>query len=98
MKTLVSTPGFFYGIIIYMDNEVWVYESPDGGHTVYRRKPGKTNRELFSVDQQTQDKLEGLRQDKLWGEIRRQSQTDAALKDLLNQAEIYYHMKYDEKS
>lgn len=81
-----------------MDNEAWIYESPDGGHTVYRRKSDNTNRELFSVDQQTQDKLEGFRQDKLWGEIRRRSQTDAALKDLLDQAEIYYHMKYDEKS
>lgn len=81
-----------------MDNEAWIYESPDGGHTVYRRRLNKLNRELFSIDDEAQSRLDRVREDKLWTEIRHRSQTDTALKVMLDQVEIYYHMKYDEKS
>lgn len=35
--------GFFIGLNIYMEqqelfNDKWIYESPDGGSTLYRRK------------------------------------------------------------
>ena len=33
------------------DNRVWIYESPDGGKTVYRREFGKTERELVVEDE-----------------------------------------------
>lgn len=29
----------------------FIYESPDGGHTIYRRRIGDKNRELVSEDQ-----------------------------------------------
>lgn len=29
----------------------YIYESPDGGHTVYRRKIGETTKELVSEDE-----------------------------------------------
>ena len=74
----------------------YVYESPDGGHTVYQREIGKTSaRKLVSVDAETQDKLDQLRQDKLWGQIRRQADSDSALKEMLDAAEIYYKLKYE---
>lgn len=72
----------------------YVYESPDGGHTVYRRHVGKQDRELVSVDKETQDKLDNIKEDKLWGNIRRKSAQDPALKEMLDAVQIYYNLKY----
>ena len=33
------------------DDKVWIYESPDGGKTVYRREFGKKERELVIDDE-----------------------------------------------
>jgi len=30
------------------EKEIWIYESPDGGKTVYRRRFGETERELVT--------------------------------------------------
>lgn len=72
----------------------YVFESPDGGHTVYRRHVGKQDRELVSISQEAQDKLESIKEDKFWGELRRKSQTDPAIKEMLDQLRIYYNLKY----
>ena len=77
-----------------MADQRYVYKSPDGGHTIYRRHPGKLDRELVSIDQETQDKLAALKEDKLWGEIRRCAKQDPALKEMLDQLQIYYSLKY----
>jgi hypothetical protein len=77
-----------------MADQRYVYESPDGGHTIYRRHPGKLDRELVSIDQETQDKLAALKEDKLWGDIRRRAQQDPALQQMLDQLRIYYSLKY----
>lgn len=76
----------------------YVFESPDGGHTVYRRHVGKLDRELVSIDQETQDRLAQLKQDKIWGEIRRAADADPVLKEMLEQAQIYYELKHNSKS
>ncbi len=75
----------------------YVYESPDGGHTVYRRHIGKMDRELVSVSQEAQDKIQNLKEDKLWGNIRRASRTDSALKEMLDQVKVYYELKHNDK-
>ena len=36
----------------YSDGE-WIYESPDGGKTLYRRRPGNYYKELYSEQDQT---------------------------------------------
>jgi len=79
-----------------MSDHQYIYESPDGGHTVYRRHPGKLDRELVSIDPETQDKLDGLKHDKLWGNIRRASKSDPALREMLDAVVIYYNLKYAE--
>lgn len=77
-----------------MTDQRYVYESPDGGHTVYRRHPGKLDRELYSVSQEKQEQIDLLKEDKLWGEIRRQAKQDPALQQMLDQMRIYYNLKY----
>ena len=32
----------------YINMKGWIYESPDGGKTIYRRKVGESKRELIS--------------------------------------------------
>ncbi len=75
----------------------YVFESPDGGHTVYRRHVGKQDRELVSVDKETQSKIDLLREDKLWGSIRRAAKTDPALNEMLDQVKVYYELKHNAK-
>ncbi len=76
----------------------YVFESPDGGHTVYRRHIGKLDRELVSRDNFAQDKIDTIREDKLWGNIRRAAKTDPALKEMLDQVKVYYELKHDAES
>ena len=40
--------------------EVTIFESPDGGRTVYTRQPGSTTRELYSQDPALQQELKDL--------------------------------------
>jgi len=80
-----------------MQEQKYVYESPDGGHTVYRRRIGEAHsqRQLHSVSPEKQSLHQDLLESKLWGNIRRHAQQDPALKEMLDQVEVYYRMKYD---
>ena len=79
-------------------SQEYVFESPDGGHTVYRRHPGKLDREMVTIDSYAQDKIDTLKEDKLWGNIRRASKTDPALKEMLDQVRVYYELKHNAES
>jgi len=76
----------------------YVFESPDGGHTVYRRHVGKQDRELVKVSPEKQSTMEMIREDKLWGGIRRAAKTDPALKEMLDQVRVYYELKHNAES
>lgn len=71
--------------MIYQNNKV--YESPDGGKTIYEREIGSTVRTLVKEDT---SKIEQIREDKLWGNIRREAKTNVALADILEQAKMVY--------
>ena len=75
-----------------MQNQKYIYESPDKGGTIYRRKFGETERELYRVSDEVSDKLAELREDKLWGEIRRAAKSNKALQDILERAILVYHL------
>ena len=46
--------------------EVVIYESPDGGKTVYSRTPGSPIRELHSESDEVKSLHEQLLEDKMW--------------------------------
>ena len=71
----------------------YIYESPDGGHTVYRREMGKTNRTLYSVDKETQTKLDNVKEEKLWGSIRTAAKQDPVLQEMLDKIKTYHLLK-----
>ena len=71
-----------------------IFESPDGGKTVYRRLPGTSQRALYSDIMSDGGTLhEQLQEDQMWGEIRRMARRDPALQDLLERAIVYYNLK-----
>jgi len=74
-----------------------VFESPDKGETVYKREIGSLDRELVSISEKKKSLHEQLKEDQLWGEIRRKAKTNVALRDILNQAIMVYNLIKDEK-
>ncbi len=73
--------------------ETYIYESPDGGNTVYRRRMCNTQRELHSISDKRRDLLDKLKKNKLWGDIHRAAQSDSVLQHMLDQVEIYHRLK-----
>jgi hypothetical protein len=69
-----------------------IFESPDKGVTIYSRTAGSTERATVQEDLST---IEQLREDQMWGEIRRMARRDEGLRELLERAIIYYKLKQD---
>jgi len=71
----------------------YIYESPDGGDTVYAREHGKTERVMIGQNTRAKSLIDKIQEDKLWGEIRRMATTDPGMANLLDQAKVYYKLK-----
>ena len=77
----------------------YVYESPDGGRTVYQREIGSNERRLTKESLKIRnDVIDEMRENKLWGAIRRKASEDPALEELLSHAIVYYKLKYEKDS
>jgi hypothetical protein len=72
--------------------EVTIFESPDGGRTVYARQPGNHNRQLHSQDPELQRELAELEQQKRWVDIFQARQNNPELDRLCEQVEILYEL------
>jgi hypothetical protein len=74
--------------------ELTVFESPDGGRTVYARAPGQspTERKLHWRDPKYQRELEELEQQKRWVMINQARATNPELDRLCEQAEILFEL------
>jgi hypothetical protein len=67
-----------------------IYESPDG-ETVYSRESGSTDR--IVVREGTLRKMQ--RRSQLWRDINLRAETDAELRRLIEQVEIFYRLRYN---
>ena len=72
--------------------EVTIFESPDGGRTVYARSPGQDKRTLHSQSPELQRELEELEQQKRWVDIFQSRQDNPELNRLCEQVEILYEL------
>jgi hypothetical protein len=72
--------------------EVTIFESPDGGRTVYARNPGATERTLHQQDPELQRELEELQSQKRWVDIFQTRKNNAELDHLCEQVEIMYEL------
>jgi hypothetical protein len=71
----------------------YIYERV--GNEIYAREAGTTDRKLIGHDSRTTDGrplIEHMKEDKLWGEIRRAANTNPALQDALDRAIIIYNL------
>jgi len=69
-----------------------IFESPDNGKTVYVREFGELPHRTPAEDEATKSLIAQLKEDQLWGDIRRTAKTNAALHDILNQAIMTYNL------
>ena len=72
--------------------ELTIFESPDGGRTVYARNPGSNTRILHSQDPELQRELAELDQQKRWVDIFQARQDNPELDHLCEQVEILYEL------
>jgi hypothetical protein len=80
-------------------NATYIYER--NGEEIYAREVGKTDRKLVGyqyqneTDPRTHDGrplYEHIKEDKLWGEIRREARTNTVLQEALERAKLIYHL------
>lgn len=77
----------------------YIFESPDGGRTVYQREIGSAERRLTKESLKIHDEaMSKIREDKMWGSIRRRAKDDPALEELLSHVVVYYKLKYEKDS
>jgi len=67
----------------------YIYESPDGGDTIYRRPFGTNQRELVREGPLRQKMLRS----QLWRDIFEAAETDPALKEMIEKVEVYYQLR-----
>jgi len=72
--------------------ELTIFESPDGGRTVYVRKPGEETRHLHA-NNESHDKERA--EYERWMNIFNARRNNAALNDVCSQAEILYELSKD---
>jgi hypothetical protein len=72
--------------------EVTIFESPDGGRTVYARNPGSNERTLHSQDPELQRELVELESQKRWVDIFQARQNNPELDRLCEQVEVLYEL------
>jgi hypothetical protein len=77
-------------MIVNKITEAVIYESPDGGETVYVREFGGEQRQLHVQSPRAISIIDQLAEDKLWGDIRRTAKTNPALKHALDEAVLIY--------
>jgi hypothetical protein len=80
----------------------YIYER--NGEEIYAREAGKTERTMIGyqyenkVDPRTHDGrplYEHMREDKLWGDIRREARTNTALQEAMDRVILIYHLSKD---
>jgi len=69
-----------------------IFESPDGGNTVYTRIAGSAERVLHSESELKQTLHEQIKENQLWGNIRRRAKTHPGLQDELNRVIMFYQL------
>lgn len=70
----------------------YIYESPDGGNTVYKRKIGQSQRELHFISEEKRKWDQQLEEEMLWVKIAQAGRTNPALQAALDRAQIIYEL------
>lgn len=73
----------------------FVYESPDHGRTIYKRRIGENKRTMTEASvHQWNIFVEERKEDILWSDIRSAAGNDPVLKEMLEKIKSYYYLKH----
>jgi hypothetical protein len=73
-----------------IDDVPLIFESPDGGETVYGRRPGESTRIL--IKNRSPSLHEKMMQSQLWHEIREAAETNPALRAAMDEVIMIYRL------
>lgn len=81
-------------MIVQNITEAVIYESPDGGKTVYVRKSGDPvqSRQLHWESDEVKELRAAVAQETLWRDIVKSAQTNPTLKRALDEAVMIYNL------
>jgi hypothetical protein len=84
--------------IIKSIEEITIFESPDGGRTVYSRKSGSSDRTLVSKDPQLILEEELAAKWAYWKDIIKLSKENSTLADAIHKVEMIYVLIKEQES
>jgi hypothetical protein len=74
-----------------------IYESPDGGKTVYSREFGEQERIQESINNEVVEAIDHIRNELLWNNIYTEAKTNVALQNALDQVILIYKLSREYK-
>ena len=80
-------------MIIKNIEEITIFESPDGGKTIYSRKSGETDRTLVYEDPEAKKEKFFKERWIEWRDILKASEDNPGLKDLIEKVELFYRLQ-----
>jgi len=72
-----------------------IFESPDSGKTTYARIAGTSDRTVVESEDKPEDIIDAIKENKLWGQIRRAAKKNEALRLALEHAKLIYYLGKD---
>jgi len=85
------------GIVMMVDKitEYTIFESPDGGETVYARMPGSSERIKISESDHLREVRKAGDEMRLWQDICLAAKTNTALQEAMDRVILLYHLSKD---
>jgi hypothetical protein len=75
-----------------MNQDRIVYESPDGGDTIYARPFGTNTRVLVSMNETAWQRINEREQTELWQDMMEKSKSNSALQKAIDRAIMIYNL------
>jgi len=76
--------------------EYTVYETPDGGKSIYARVSGQTQRIKISESNEVKNARVDFEESQLWESIRNEAKNNEALREAMNRVIVLYHLAKDQ--
>lgn len=81
-----------FKMIVNKITEAVIYESPDGGETIYVRESGSSHRQLHTQSAEARNLRTQLAETQLWKDIREAARTNPTLQRALDEAVLIYKL------
>lgn len=76
--------------------EYTIFESPDGGETIYARIPGTSDRIKITESDHVREVRRAGDEIRLWRDICQAAKTNTALQEALDRVILLYHLSKDD--